>query len=94
MMPIRSPCSACNADPGIIHDAPRDESRDLAHQHAPVTTLDPHRHLLVLKTGLVTGRVEKLSLVVVDVRHLPLTGYRLTCTLKTFMKIEMRSARP
>ena len=27
-------------------------------------------------------------------RTVPLTGYRFTCTLKTFMKIETRRARP
>ena len=40
------------------------------------------------------GGVEELARVVVHVRTVPLTGYRFTCTLKTFMKIETRRARP
>ena len=38
--------------------------------------------------------VELIRFRPVDERTVPLTGYRFTCTLNTFMKIDTRSARP
>ena len=54
----------------------------------------PDRRLLVLEARLLGGGVEELARRCARrIRTTPLTGYRFTCTLKTFMKIETRIAR-
>src|ERR1043165_5897687 len=60
----------------IGDDAPRDQARDLPHQHAPARPFDADRRLLVIETRLLLGGMQELALVVVQ--QLDRAVYRIT----------------
>src|SRR5438067_6628579 len=60
------PCALGDAvtELGVGHDAPRDQTGDLAYQDGPARSADADRCLLVIETCLFSAGVQTLALVV------------------------------